>query len=235
MNLLVTQLTEPKFDYLMTLMNHCCHEDCFTVLFASQSGGASSLQNRTILAVKWFARECFFFSHCFVASCSHFQFCWSDLFPFSIFLFLKFSQSLFWTRSCSNENGYNKQSHFHSHQFQIPNKHCSFGEFTFCTFYSRIKSSFSKNKTTNFHQIESFVERAKIETFKNIKHATEVLIKVDQKQHAFGLDELLDGLANNQPFSVSIPEASTNRQKIPDNLLSGMCVLVVVFWFLFSQ
>ena len=75
------------------------------------------------------------------------------------------------------------------------------------------------------------MKQVKIETFKNIKHATEVLIKVDQKQHAFGLDELLDGLANNQPFYVSISETPTKRQKkIPDDLVFGMCVLVVVFW-----
>ena len=102
----------------------------------------------------------------------------------------------------------------------------------FCTFYSCINLSFSKKQNkTNLNQVESFVKRVKIETFKNIKHATEVLIQVDQKQHAFGLDELLDGLANNQPFYVSISETPTKRQKkIPDDLVFGMCVLVVVFW-----
>ena len=52
MILLVTKLTEPKFDCLIAPMNHFYHEDCFTVLFASQSGGANSLQNRKTLAVK---------------------------------------------------------------------------------------------------------------------------------------------------------------------------------------
>ena len=188
----------------------------------------------------WFARQyCWFFGYllCFVASCCHFQVFWSHLFPFfSILVFSNIHRMSFWIRPCLQIKMDTKNKLISI----VTNSKCAQQTlfvgwvyfFTFWFFFETPNLIFShklkQNKLTTRLSLSS--NKSKLETFKNIQYATEVLFQVDQQTTyiwigwTFGLE--LPTINHFMFQALKLPQKAKRKSLII--LVSGTCVLLVV-------